>query len=368
MKRWLHECETALGPGLARISVLAVALGIAAFAWAVTGTHASRAFAALIAAWLFLAGAVMGAIAFGAVLELAGARWAGSLIAIGGAVTSFVPVALVVLVLIVVGLPSWAPWYDTAPSEQTFWLRTPFWSARELLATTALFGLAYLGMRPDGNNPSSLRKRSLLVVFLLAFAVVLSVWSFDFVVAPDPAWSSTGIGFHLFVGAAVSGAALLVLLGTSRGHGDPRLRRDTGSLLLTLSLLWGYLFWAQFLTIWYANLPAETSFVLRRMAAPWKFEAVAVVLLCFVVPFSLMLRPSSRSNVRWLRSAAFAQLIGIGLERHLLVVPSLSAASAQSFAVIDALVLLGLCAAFLLAVGRPWNRLGPPVSAPPVPR
>jgi hypothetical protein len=364
MKRWLEDCEAALGRDLTRLCLLAVAVGIAAFARGAAGVHAPRVFAAVIAGWLFLAGAVMGAIAFGAALELSGARWAGRLIALASAVTSFVPVALVVLVLLVVGLPSWAPWYDSAPTQQTFWLNVPFFSARELLASLALFGLAYLGMRPGGRQQSARRRPYLLVTFLLAFAVVLSVWAFDFVVALDPVWGSTGIGFHLFVGAAASGASLLVLLGLGLGQGqgqdEVRVRHDTGTLLLTLSLLWGYLFWAQFLTTWYANLPSEIGFVLRRMTSPWSLEAVAVVLLCFVVPFSLMLRPRNKSNPRWLGIAAAAQLCGLWLERHLLVVPSLSPTAASPFEVSDLLISLGLAGAFLLAIAGPWKRLAPP--------
>jgi hypothetical protein len=356
MRRWLTECETALGRGFARVCLLAVALGIVAFAWGATGAHAPQVFAALIAGWLFLAGAVMGAIAFGAVLELAGARWADRLTALASAVTSFVPVALVVLLLLVVGLPSWAPWYDATPAQQSFWLNVPFFSARELLASIALFGLAYLGMRPEVGSPSARRKTGLLVAFLLAFAIVLSMWAFDFVVAIDPVWGSTGIGFHLFVGAAASGAALLVVLELSLGQGDQRVRRDTGTLLLTFSLLWGYLFWAQFLTTWYANLPSEIGFVLRRMTYPWSLEGIAVVLLCFVVPFLLMLRPRYRSERGWLRTAALSQFFGIWLERHLLVAPSLRGATALII-VAEILICLGLAGAFLIAICRPWRLL-----------
>jgi len=357
MNRWLAECDAALGRGVTRVCLLAVIAGATAFAAGAATAHGPRVFGALIAGWLFLAGTVMGAIAFAAVLELGGARWARPLIALASAVTSFVPVACVVLVLIVVGLPAWAPWYDAGPSHETFWLNVPFFATRELLAGVALFGLAYLGMRPGDSPSAAPRGARTLVVFLVVFAVVLSIWSFDFVVALDPTWASTGIGFHVFVGAAASGAGLLILLSLGWGRLDKRLRHDCGTLLLTLTLLWGYLFWSHFLTIWYANLPAETAFVLRRMTPPWKLEAAAVILLCFVVPFALMMRPRNKSNPRWLGIAAAAQIGGLWLERHLLVLPSLSPASGSSFDPLGGLVSLGLAAAFLLAVGRPFMRL-----------
>jgi Ni/Fe-hydrogenase subunit HybB-like protein len=355
MMGWFHDVENALGRTLARACLVAVAAAIVAFAWGVHGGHAPRAFASLIASWLFFAGAVVGALAFAAVLELSGARWAGWLAGLAAAVTSFVPMATVLLVVIVAGLASWAPWFDRPPPGQAFWLNVPFFSARELLCTVGLFGFAYLGMRrADGALPASREPRSskTSVAFCLVFAVVLSFWAFDFVLALDPEWASTLIGPHLFVGAAVSGAALVTLLGLLAGRLDAKARRDVGTLILTMSVLWGYLFWSQYLPIWYGNLPAEISFVIRRTTGGWRGEAAMVVLLCFAIPFVLLLGSRAKASARALGTAAVAQLLGIWLERHLLVVPSLSPAGAAPFDACGVLVAFGALGAFLLATAK----------------
>jgi hypothetical protein len=355
MMSWLREVETALGRKLARVCVVAVVAAIGAFGWGVLGGHAARTFAALIASWLFFAGAVVGALAFGAVLQLSGARWAGWLVNLAAAVTSFVPLAMVLLVLIVAGLASWAPWFDRPPPGQAFWLNVPFFSARELLSAAVLFGFAYLGMRRgDGALPAPYAPRSsrTLVAFCLTFAVVLSFWAFDFVLGPDPEWASTLIGPHVFVGAAVSGAALVTLLGLLGRRLDAKVRRDMGALILTMSVLWGYLFWSQYLPIWYGNLPSEITFVIRRTTAGWRAEAAIVVLLCFAVPFVTLLSSRAKASARALGTAAVAQLAGIWLERHLLVVPSLSPAGAAPFDACGVLIALGALGAFLLTTAK----------------
>jgi Ni/Fe-hydrogenase subunit HybB-like protein len=336
---------------------MAVVAGVVAFIWSSVGGQAPRAFAALIASWLFFSGAAMGALAFTAVLELSGARWAARMNASASAVTGFAPLAMLLLVLIVAGLASWAPWFDRAPAGQAFWLNVPFFSARELLSSVALFGFAYLGMRRGrGDSPlpaaSEPRSGRTLVGFCLLFAVVLSFWAFDFVLGSDAEWSSTLIGPHIFVGAAASGAALLVLLGLVSGRMDAKVRRDLAALVLTMSILWGYLLWSQYLPIWYGNLPTETAFIIRRTTRGWRIEAMLVVLLCFLIPFVLLVGSKGKSSARALGIAVVSQLVGIWLERHLLVAPSLSPAGASPFDLCGVLVGLGILGAFVLATGK----------------
>ena len=150
---------------MTRACLLAVVAGTVAFAWGALGGQAPRAFAALIASWLFFSGAAMGTLAFGAVLELSGARWADGLNALASAVTSFVPVAMLLLVLIVAGVPSWAPWFDRPPSGQAFWLNLPFFSVRELLSTAKL--------RTSNKRQRLMRapKRGVLKAFLQGMSV-----------------------------------------------------------------------------------------------------------------------------------------------------------------------------------------------------
>jgi Ni/Fe-hydrogenase subunit HybB-like protein len=119
-----------------------------------------------------------------------------------------------------------------------------------------------------------------------------------------------------------------------------------------MSVLWGYLLWSQYLPIWYGNLPSEIGFVIRRTSNGWRFAALGVVVLCFVIPFALLLGSRGKASARALAIAAVAQLLGVWLERYLLVVPSLSPTGAPPFDLCGVLVALGLLAAFIVTTGR----------------
>lgn len=341
---WLRAVEEGMGRPAAWAAAAAVALGTAAFATGLGGGAAPRTFAALIASWLFFAGTAAGAVAFRALFRILGADWTRPLGALGGLQAAFAPAAAIVLLAILAGAGA-APWIPHA----TGWLATPVLAAREVVLNAALLGLAYFGLgpRPGRQGPPS---RALAVVYCIVYAVVLSVWAFDFVLGPDPVWGSTLIGPYLFVGAFVAGTGTVVLLGLARGSLGERERRDAGALVLALALFWAYLFWSQFLTIWYGNLPEEIGFALRRSADGRGWMVLAVVGLVFALPFLGLLHPAGRKSRRVFGALLLGELVGLWLNCHLLVVPSLSPPGAPPVGVRDLLIALGMLGAFAISV------------------
>jgi hypothetical protein len=347
--RWTRETETALGPRAMWAAFAAVAVGVTAFATGLAGGGAPRAYAALIASWLFFAGMAAGAVAFRALFRMIDAGWARPLAPLAGAQASFLPAASVVLVVIVAGA-GFAPWV----AEPSGWLATPFLVVRQVVLNGALFILAYRGFRrPAGTAPLTRRTS---VIYLLLFAVVLSIWAFDFILGPAPDWAgNTLIGPYVFVGSFIAGAGVVTLLGVARGVLSNRQRVDAGSLLLTLAVFWAYLFWSQYLTVWYANLPDETSFALRRSVDGWGVVVAAVVLLVFAVPFLSLIHPRGRQSSRVLGAVVVAQLVGLWLNCNLLVVPSLSPRGSPPLGLRDLLIALGMLGAFALSVAPMLN-------------
>lgn len=338
--------EVRLGRTAARVAAVAVALGVAAFATGLGGGSAPRTLAALVASWLFFAGAAAGAVAFRAFFRIVEARWAQPLGELGGAQAGFVPATALVLLAILACAVA-APWVAHASG----WLGAPSLVVRQLVLNAVLLGLAwfYFRPRPGRREPPS---RALAVAYCIVFAVVLSGWAFDFVVAPDPVWESTLIGPYLFMGAFVAGTGVVTLLGLARGALAEKERRDAGALVFALAMFWAYLFWSQFLTIWYANLPEEVGFALRRGIDGWSWVVLAVVGLVFVVPFVGLLHPAGRRSPRLFGAILIGQLAGLWLNSHLLVVPSLSPRGTAPLGLRDLLIALGMLGAFALSVGR----------------
>jgi hypothetical protein len=149
--------------------------------------------------------------------------------------------------------------------------------------------------------------------------------------------------------AFVAGTGLLVLLGVANGALSEAQRRDAGAMVLALSIFWAYLFWSQYLTIWYGDLPQETVFALRRAHAGWGPVVLTVIGLVFAAPFVMLINHRGRRSIRVLKGAIVLQLLGLWLNFHLLVVPSLASAGTSPVTLRDALIAVGMFGAFVLS-------------------
>lgn len=325
------------------VAVAAVVAGAAAFLTGLSGGGAPRAFGALIASWLFLAGAAMGAVTFRAFFRIVDAGWARPLSRLGGGLASFGPVALAVLLVIVAG-SAWAPWIP----RPGVWLAAPFLALREAALGALLFLLAWRWFRDPAGRPSLPQA----ITWCIAFAVVGSVWAFDFVLGPDPIVDSTMVGPYVFMAAFTAGTSLLVLLGLLRGDLGERQRRDATALVFALSIFWAYLFCSQYLTSWYANRPEETGYLLRRSVDGWLWVVWAVIALVWAVPFLGLLHPAGRRSPALLKGILVVQLLGLWLNCHLMVVPSMATPGSAPLGLRDLLILAGMLGAFALAVAR----------------
>lgn len=359
---WLADVRAALGRTAMAAALVAIAAGAIAFVSGLGAGDRPRTYAALIASWLFFAGLAAGALAFRALFRIVDARWARPMASLGGAALGFAPVALAVLLVIVIGA-DFAPWLHADPSSR--WMSAAGLSVRELLITSGLFGCGFLLRgRGDGDPPSGARA----VLYCIGFAIALSMWAFDFVLGADAVWESTLIGPYLFIGAFIAGTAGVALLALGRRALDDGARRDAGKLVLALSIFWAYLFWSQYLTIWYGNLPEEVGFALRRAEGGWGIVVLAVIGMVFVLPFVTLLHPAGRRSRRLLGALLALQLVGLWLNCQLLIVPSLTPDGEPALGVRDVLVALGILGAFALSVARrvasaPIH----PISTAPVP-
>lgn len=342
---WRADLQASVGRRGTMLASAAIVAGAAVFLSGLGGGRAPGTYGTLIGSWIFLAGGALGAVTFGALFRIIPARWARTLVGLARAPVGFAPVALVVLVVILVGAES-APWVASSRG----WLAPPVLVAREIGLGTALFGAAWFWFGPRSRSPAELALPA-AVAFLIGYTIVLSIWAFDFVLGPDPIFGSTVIGPWVFVSTFLAGADLLVLVALARDELSTPDRRDAASLLLAVTVFWTYLFAAQFLTIWFGNLPDETGFLLRRMQGGWGWTGLGMLVLVFVAPFAALLHPVGKASPRVLAGVLVGQLVGIWLLFQILVVPSLS--PGDSLLPVHpraVLIALGLLAAFVLSV------------------
>ncbi len=175
------------------------------------------------------------------------------------------------------------------------------------------------------------RAMKLMAGIILAVAVsVHTVVAWDFSMAIAPMWHSTIFGPYFVVGAIFSGiAALVIAMAIIRRtmHLENYLTahhfNNLGKLLLLMSLLWLYFTVAENLTAWYGNEPKEMNVFGAR--ARGNFAPFFWIMVCcnFIVPFVLIGIRRLRS-VRTVTIASITVVIGMWLERYLIIVPTLS--------------------------------------------
>jgi hypothetical protein len=167
--------------------------------------------------------------------------------------------------------------------------------------------------------------------YAVLYAYVLTLVAFDCIMALQPHWFSNLLGGFIFMGAFLSAHMLLALLMIygSRHLGvadlvSAKQRHDLGKLCFGFSVFWTYLMWAQFLVIWYGNLPEETGFVFARLWGHWLTIGVAVLWGMFIIPFFGLLGVRPKKSKLFFGFFATVSLVALWLERYLLVMPSVS--------------------------------------------
>jgi len=171
----------------------------------------------------------------------------------------------------------------------------------------------------------------LLAVAIIPVAVsVHTIVSWDFAMVPVPLWHSTIFGPYFVAGAIFSGiAALIIAMAALRKllHLEDYLTHvhfdNLGKLLLLMTLLWGYFVFAERLTVWYGNGPAENTVLWATQRGPYAILFWVMVICNFVIPFPILAIKKLRT-ITGTVLASFAIVVGMWLERYLIIVPSLA--------------------------------------------
>jgi hypothetical protein len=266
------------------------------------------------------------------------------------------PLTALLLVPVLLGLRSVYPWAgaDVLPEAGSWWLNTPFFVARTLLYVACWLVLArMLGALGDSGGPGPSQARS--GVGLILLVATTSLAAFDWVMSLDPLWYSAALGLLVCAASAAAALALAVLwrLGTQgQGPAAPARLHDLGNLLLACLLLWSYLVFMQFVTVWIANLPWEIRWFLPRLDSGWRWLGVAVLTLQLLLSLPLLLSRAAKRAPITLGLAACLILCAQALYALWLTLPTLRPRAPGARAA-DLALFLGLGGIWLAAfLGR----------------
>ena len=356
------------------LCVILMAAGGAAFLSGIAGPYPQAAWQAYMVNFLFWTGLAFGAILFVAIMNMTHARWSRPIKRLAEAPAAFLPVLFLLFVLMYGGRDALFPWLHEPAEGKTFWLNAGFLFVRNavglLLLMTVSLALLYQSVRGDseaaaGSHASApvLQKRwrrqiALSPALGILYAFVLSLLAFDFIMSLDPHWYSTLFGAYYFIGSFYTALAALAIL-TAAIRSTPgmehylsdRLLHDLGKLLFGFCCMTGYLFYVQFLVIWYGNLPEETRYIILRIrTSPWEPLAWAVLVLIFIIPFVTLLSRKIKSRPGIMALLGSLILIGMWLERYLLIAPSLMKGRISSPGMTEVLISAGFLGAMALTV------------------
>lgn len=338
-----------------------------------------RAWSNLLAAALFLLTIGLGGTLFLALALITGAGWHVAFRRVPEAMAMIVPLtggALLVVLALGAQYYAWQPHGDVGTFWfKQFWLTPTFWFARSaayVIIWSVLGALLVYRSRKQDTAPVNVQQHTgnvrLAALFLVVYAITFSLASVDWLMALDPMWYSTIWGIYNFAGMMVAALAVIVILCivlSAPGrplHGvfTTEHLHDLGKLLLSFSCFWMYIWFSQYMLIWYANIPEETSHFVTRTTGPWGPVVVASLVLNWLAPFFILLpRPSKRSRSVMLRVAVVI-LVGRGVDVWLMIFPS-TLGDTPAFGIWELAAIACVVTAAPLLLARAF------ASAPPVP-
>lgn len=276
-----------------------------------------------------------------ALQHLAGARWSIPIRRVPERLATLLvpatPAALIGLLAVRVLYPGAQP--EALGNKllvgKVFWLDLPFFSARTIAVMTfALISLAILvrgSVQQDlSKDPTfTLRARRFSPLFMVLFAFSVTIVAFDWIGGLVPEWYSDIFGVYLFAGAFLSALAssTLAILRLQRDRRLDGLRPDhlynLGTFTFAFTVFWSYIAFAQYMLMWYADLPEEVHWYHERLHGEWHVLTVVLAVAHFVIPFFALSTRDAKSNPSRLAMVGVLMLGAHLLDLYWLIFPVL---------------------------------------------
>ena len=303
----------------------------------------NRPYAALYVAAFFFMMISLGVLAFYGIQYAAQAGWSPVLFRVMEAITYYLlPGALIVL-----GIGLWAGdhifiWMDPEVVAEdkliqgkSSWLNKTWFAIRGLIFITGWSLYRYFSRKfslaqdlADVNDNSNFKKNfRISAAFLVFYIYTESMMSWDWIMSVDPHWFSTLFGWYVFASMFVSGITVIALItiylkakGLMEFVNDSHLH-DLAKFMFGISVFWTYLWFSQFMLIWYANIPEEVTYFVTRIE-DYKLPFFGMLILNFIFPF-LVLMNSDYKRVPWfIVMAGIVILIGHYIDVFNMIMPA----------------------------------------------
>lgn len=179
----------------------------------------------------------------------------------------------------------------------------------------------------EGGTERWYKMRKLSAIFLVFFAFSSSMAAWDWVMSIDTHWFSTMFGWYNFASWWVAGLALTTFIViTLKDHGylsivNQNHIHDLGKFVFAFSIFWTYIWFSQFLLIYYAHIPEETVYFMDRWKGPYAGFFYFNLIINFFFPFLMLMTRDAKRHARILKVVCPAIVFGHWLDFYLMITP-----------------------------------------------
>jgi hypothetical protein len=336
----------ALGPRLVRAGLATGAVMLAAsaaMAWLVPGGW-DRMLRSYLVAFVFFLSVSLGALFFVLLQHLVRAGWSVVVRRLAETLAMNLPLLAILAVPVLLGVGGLYEWADPRAlagdavlrGKQPY-LNVPFFAGRLAIYFAIWTFLArYFWVRSTtqdrtGELGLTVQMERTSAIGMVLFALTANFAAVDLLMSLDPHWYSTIFGVYFFSGGVVGFFALLSILaallqrsGRLGGAITDEHYHDLGKLVFAFLFFWAYIAFSQYMLIWYANIPEETQWYLRRQTGPWTGVTLLLLFGHFLVPFVYLLPRSVKRRPKLFGPVAAWVLLMHYVDIYWMVMPQFS--------------------------------------------
>ncbi len=333
------------------LSLGLILIGVISTSYAfITDIHA--AWTSLLFNNYFFLGISIFAVFFVALQHVAEAGWSTAIKRVPEAIMTFLPYACAVMIFIVIAailhwnhiyhwmeegiMTEGAPNYDKIIAGKEAYLSPIFFLVRSIIYVAVwiycakrLRDISLQGDLEGGIGEKSYNKGiTVSAWFIVFFAVSSSTASWDWIMSIDTHWFSTLFGWYIFSEWSAIGFTTILLFCLflkKQGyleHLNESIIHDLGKWVFAFSIVWTYMWFSQFMLIWYANIPEEVTYFMERIELPnYRFLFWFSAAINFVVPTIMLMSRDAKRNTNLLITASITILIGHWINSYLLFAP-----------------------------------------------
>jgi len=367
MKEQLHVTKT-----FRIITLFLTGIGAAAF---ISGLFLDpqRAWANYLIVNYYFFSIAMGGAFFLVLQSISQSGWSAAFKRVPEAMMAYIPFAAVFFLLLYFGLHDLYHWsheeavaVDPLLQHKSAFLSVPFFYVRMIIYFALwiffIFKIRKLSQMEDAINPPSQDRILKLFgtsehyskLFIFVLAITFSFSAFDWIMSIDAHWYSTIFALKNLIAAFLHGVSILVLIVLilhRKGH-YPFLNKfhlhDFSRYIFMLSIVWGYFWFAQFMIIWYGNIPEETVYYYIRWQDGWETLFFLEIGLNWALPFLVLLPVKTSRNMNVLIGVIIVLIIGQYLDLFVQVIPGTT--GLLKFGWLEAGIFLGFAGLFTLVV------------------